>query len=178
MNHLLRVSELQANEIDLIADYWLKSDPIFLKSIGVDLAKLPNRSDFKQMLIGQLQKPIKERNAYCLILKFNEMAIGHCNTNPTKYGDHAYMHLHIWDKKNRAQGHGQKFIQLSIEKFFTNLKINILYAQPFAKNDAPNKILEKAGFQLIEEIEIVPGSINCNQQVKKWKMTTEMFGRK
>ena len=54
----------------------------------------------------------------------------------------------------------------------------LLYGQPFAKNDAPNKTLEKAGFQLIEEMEIIPGSINYKQSVKKWGLTAEAFGIK
>ena len=37
----LSIRELQIDDISLIADYWLLSDPNYMKSMGVDLAKLP-----------------------------------------------------------------------------------------------------------------------------------------
>jgi len=41
------VREIALRDIDLIADYWLKSDPDFTVGMGVDLNKLPTRKKLR-----------------------------------------------------------------------------------------------------------------------------------
>ncbi len=50
----ITVREIQLKDIELIGDYWLKSDDAFLVSMGVDLSKLPARNDIHEMLITQI----------------------------------------------------------------------------------------------------------------------------
>ncbi len=175
MEKIISIKELDEQSLVPLLDYWFNADQKYLTSLGADISKLPSREDFKTMLLSQLSKPIEERNAYCLIWYLNEKAIGHSNTNPTSFGDHAFMHLHIWYPEYRRKGLGQQFLKPTIKAFFENLKINTLYCQPFAENNAPNKTIPKLGFEFVEEYETVPGSINFKQVVKKWRMTKEIY---
>lgn len=175
MSGKLSIKEIEENEIVYISNYWLKSNKVFLESMGVNVKKLPSEIDFTTMLSEQIKKPTEEKNSYCLLWLLDGKPVGHSNTNPTQYGDHAYMHLHIWDKEHRRKGYGIQFLRLTIARFFEVLKINTLYSQPYSKNPAPNKTLEKLGFQLVEETITVPGSINYLQQVKKWALKKEDF---
>ena len=174
-NLSLQVREIKETDIKFITDYWLSSDPEFLQGIGVDLSKIPSEKDLREMLQNQIQTPIEQKRAYCLIWEIDGKAIGHCNTNPTTFGEEAFMHLHIWKPDHRRNGLGIELLKKSIAKFFDDLKLERIYSQPFALNPAPNRTLEKAGFTLVKEYVTTPGSINFEQPVKLWVMEKDNF---
>lgn len=173
----LSVRELRAGDIDAIADYWLHADPAFLQGMGVDLAKLPEREEWRQMLTEQLTTPLKEKKSYALIWEVDGMAVGHSNINKIVYGREAYMHLHLWDPEVRKKGYGVQFIRLSLPYYFKNYELQTLYCEPYALNPAPNRTLERAGFRLLKEYMTTPGWINFEQPVRLWAMSREAFGQ-
>ena len=174
-NPSLNVREMAAADIELIADYWTTSSPAHLQGMGVDLSKMPSRSQFIDMLTSQLALPVTERRAYCIIWEADGLAVGHCNTNPTKYGEEAWMHLHLWNSGVRQKGMGTALVKMTLPLFFNNLQLKRLYCEPYALNPAPHKTLEKAGFHLGKEYTTVPGSINFEQPVKQWLITRQAF---
>jgi ribosomal-protein-alanine N-acetyltransferase len=174
---MLSVREMQPADIDAIVHYWLGSDPSFLISMGVDLNKLPSGAQLTQMLSGQLRTPIEQRRSYCIIWEIDGRPAGHCNTNPTVFGYEAYMHLHLWKAVSRKKGLGTALVKMTLPFFFENLKLRKLYCEPYALNPAPNKTLEKAGFDFVKEYVTIPGSLNFEQPVKRWELSCEKFGR-
>jgi RimJ/RimL family protein N-acetyltransferase len=46
-----------------------------------------------------------------------------------------------------------------------------LYCEPYANNVAPNRVLEKAGFEFVKTDRTVPGPINFEQDVNCWHMS-------
>jgi RimJ/RimL family protein N-acetyltransferase len=171
----LSVREIQKEDIDLLADYWLKSDEQFLHGMGVDVNKLPGREDFTLMLESQIETPMEEKKAYCIIWLLDNKPVGHSNTNPVQYGEEAYMHLHLWEGSIRKKGMGAQLVKMTLPFFFENLKIKKLLCQPYALNIAPNKTLEKVGFRFVKEYITTPGFINFEQPVKLWELTQEDF---
>ncbi len=174
---VLSVREIQKSDIDLITDYWINSDPSFLSAMGVDLSKIPSRADLSEMLSEQLTQGYKEKKSYCIIWELNKTPIGHSNVNKIEWNDHAYMHLHVWDKLNRTQGLGVQFIKLTLPYFFKNLQLKKIFCEPYALNSAPNKTLEKVGFQFVESYITTPGWINFEQQVNLWVMSLEEYDK-
>ncbi len=172
---MLSVREMQANDIDLIANYWLQAEPSFLQNMGVDIAKLPSREAFTNMLLQQLNTPVEQKNSYCFIWEISGVASGHCNTNPMIYGEEAFMHLHLWNKEKRQQGIGVKLLSLTLPYFFENLKLKRLFSEPYALNIAPHKTLQKAGFEFVKEYQTIPGSLSFEQPVKRWQMSDEKY---
>lgn len=168
MTAVLEVRELRQTDIELIADYWVNSSTQHLLSMGVDLGKVPPREAFIEMLGAQLALPLEQRNAYAIIWLLNGEPIGHCNTNPTMFGEEAKMHLHIWDAENRKKKIGTSLLKMTLPLFFRNLKLKRLYCEPYALNPAPNSTLKKLGFRFIKEYITVPGSINFEQPVNQW----------
>lgn len=168
MEPLLSVRELQESDIGLIADYWTNSSDEHMESMGVDLAKVPDKQDFIDMLEYQLSLPIEKRNAYCIIWLLDGVPVGHCNTNPTEFGKEANMHLHIWSSENRKKQFGMSFLRMTIPLFFENLNLKRLICEPYALNPAPNKTLEKFGFAFEKEYVTIPGGINFEQPVNRW----------
>ncbi len=174
---MLTVRELSINDIGAITDYWLNSDRNFLQSIGVDLSKLPDRKTFTDMLTRQYYLPITEKYSCCLIWEYDNIPIGHCNTNPTRYGKDAFLHLHIWEPVMRRKGSGAILLKKSLSFFFERLEIQTLYSEPFAGNTAPINTLAKAGFRFVQEYRTIPGSINFEQPVQRWEMTRTEYKR-
>src|SRR5687767_2519146 len=93
----LTVRELQQDDISGVVNYWLHSAPEYLQSLGVDMAKLPDESSFRQMLASQITAPYSEKRSYCLVWMINGQPAGHSNVNPIRFGEDAFMHLHLWN---------------------------------------------------------------------------------
>lgn len=141
--------------------------------MGVDVSKMINRETFEERLSSQFSLPIEQRNAYCIIWEVDGKPVGHCNSNPTKFGDEANMHLHVWKSEFRKKGLGLLFLEMTLPIFFQKLKLERLYCEPYALNPAPNRTVEKAGFKLEREYVTTPGSFNFEQPVKRWFLTKE-----
>ncbi len=171
----LSVREITEADFEPLANYWQNADALYLKSMGADKSKLPQRDKFIQMLLEQVKAPYTEKKSYCLIWCVNGLAVGHSNVNRIEYGSHAFMHLHVWNGNNRKGGFGREFVKLSVPYFFSNLKLNKIFCEPYALNPAPNKVLEKAGFNFIKMHVTTPGLINFEQEVNLWELSIEKY---
>lgn len=172
---VLTVREIQKTDIPLIMDYWLTSEKSHLINMGVDPDKIPSPEGLANNLLNQIETPIQQRNSYCIIWQLNGEPVGHSNTNPTDFGNDAFMHLHIWKSNLRKKGMGFQLLKMTLPHFFENLKLKNLYSQPFALNIAPHKTLEKVGFKFVKEYITIPGSINYEQSVKLWHLSYEKY---
>jgi RimJ/RimL family protein N-acetyltransferase len=168
--HELSVREMHKSDIDSIIHYWLGADTSFLEGMGADITKMPSREEWAEMLEEQVRTPIKEKKSYCIIWLLGGVPVGHSNINKIVYGEEAYMHLHLWKSNLRKKGIGTELVRLTLPYFFENFKLKILYCEPYALNPAPNKTLQKAGFELVKEYTTIPGWINFEQPVKRWQL--------
>lgn len=171
----VRVRDLRKDDIKYIADYWINSDKDFLVSMGVDLAKVPTRNSLIKMLTDQIDLPDSSKATMAVILELNETPIGHCNVNGIIYGQEATMHLHLWTADYRQRGLGTTMVRKSLPVFFDRLKLETLWCEPYAHNPAPNKTLEKIGFEFVKRYVTTPGSLNFEQEVNRYKLTIERF---
>jgi len=171
----LAVRELTVADIPLIIAYWLESDPDFMKAMGVDLAKLPAKGQWQEMLEQQIRAPYDQKQSYCLVWLIDGQPAGHSNVNKIIFGEEAYMHLHLWHSGTRKQGAGTKLVRLSLPYFFRQLQLKKIYCEPYALNPAPNKTLPRLGFELVREYTTTPGFICFEQPVRLWKLTKERF---
>ena len=172
---ILSVREIQQSDIEYITQYWLTADPAFLTGMGVDLDKMPSREEWVTMLSEQLAKPYPEKKSYCMIWLVNNKAIGHCNANKIKFGEEAYMHLHMWNSGLRKKGMGKELVKMSLSYFFENLELKRIFSEPYALNTAPNKTLENTGFTFVKQFITIPGFLNFEQAVNLWELTYEQY---
>jgi RimJ/RimL family protein N-acetyltransferase len=169
--NLLSVREIHESDIEPLCNYWHNASENYLLSMGVDIKKLPSRESFSLMLREQINTPIEQKKSYCIIWQYNGKPVGHSNTNPTRFGEEATMHLHLWESNIRKKGMGTEFLKMTLRLFFENLQLKKLYCEPYALNPAPNKALEKAGFNFIKKYVTTPGFINFEQPVNRWEMS-------
>ena len=171
----LSVRNLEEGDIERIADYWLKSDPAFLTGMGVDLAKLPDRAAWQTMLTEQLHQAIPDKSSYCMIWQADGQAVGHSNINKIRMGEDAFLHLHLWNGSKRRKGLGTDLLLATLPHFFRTFHLETLFCEPYARNPAPNKVLEKLGFQWIDAYVTTPGWINFEQPVNRWQLSYARF---
>jgi RimJ/RimL family protein N-acetyltransferase len=172
---MIAVREMDREEIGMMIRYFLDATPQFLRAMGVDRDLLPAYDAWMTLIEEDFDKPIEERQFFYVIWMYEEKPIGHSNINKIVFGKEAYMHLHLWKPDKRQQGIGSSLVRLSLPHYFQNFHLKELYCEPYSLNVAPNKTLERTGFQFVEEYETVPGLIQFKQPVKRWKMTRDGF---
>lgn len=171
----LSVREATVSDIAHICNYWFTASRSHLMAMGVEPSKMIERSALNSMLKTQLALPIRERNSMCYIWEMDGKPIGHCNSNPTRFGQEAKMHLHIWDDNYRRLGIGLQLLEMTIPKFFQQLNLKLLICEPYAQNEAPNRTLAKAGFVFEREHVTTPGGHSFEQPVNTWILTKQKF---
>ena len=171
----ISVDEIETEDIGFILDYWFGSDDAYLIGMGADPERFPSKGLFQQMLLQQIEASYEEKEGYCLIWKFEGTPIGHCNIDRIIFGDHAYMHLHLWENVKRNKGFGTELLKMSIPYFFKNLELEMLYCQPNAYNPAPNRIIPKVGFEFVKKWRTIPGYLNFEQEVNLYRMSKERY---
>lgn len=174
-NPNLAVREMQQEDFEHIINYFLFADPAFLEGMGVDLAKIPPREQWQEMLNEQLQQSYTDKKSYCLIWLVDAVAIGHSNVNKIIFGEEAYMHLHIWQNVARKKGMGTELVKMGLPFFFKNLQLKKICCEPYALNPAPNQVLKKLGFEFQKTYITTPGWLNFEQPVNHWELSYEKF---
>ena len=86
----LSIRELQATDIPLLTNYWLNADEDYMRSMGVDLNKMPSREQWEQMLTTQLAQDYSEKQAFAIIWELDGQPIGHSNVNKIVFGEEAF----------------------------------------------------------------------------------------
>ncbi len=171
----LSVREITASDVELIVDYFVHADVDFLSGMGADKGKLPERSDWINMLIKELDKPTEDKKLYYILWQLDGQPVGHSNINYINYGNSANMHLHLWNSENRQSGIGTHFLRKTIPFYFDRFRLKTLVCEPYALNPAPNSTLKKLGFRFVRAYETTPGIINFHQKVNRYELTRQEF---
>jgi ribosomal-protein-alanine N-acetyltransferase len=171
----LSVRVSTATDLEMIVDYFHSSTNDHLLKMGVDINKLPERNAWLQLLNEELQQPMESKKFFFVTWLLDDMPVGHTSINKILFGKEAYMHLHMWKPGERQKGHGTKFVALSLPLYFTNFNLEKLYCEPYALNPAPNSTMKKLRFEFIEQYETIPGYLNFQQPVNKWRLDLEKY---
>ncbi|GAA4277335.1 GNAT family N-acetyltransferase [Aquimarina mytili] len=171
------VREMKKDDIESIIDYFVNADSEFLKSMGADKSKLPDRVEWIKKLNQEFKKPYTDKEFYYIIWLLDDTPIGHSNINNIEFGNTATMHLHVWKNAKRKKGLGLELLKKTIPFYFKNFKLEKLICEPYSENIAPNKTLIRAGFEFIKKYETVPGWINFLQYVNSYELTKDQFER-
>lgn len=155
-----------------IVDYFRNGDDEFHRGMGVDRSRLPARKEWLDILHDNHNRPKETKDFFYVIWMYDDEPVGHSNINKIKYGDEAYMHLHMWRQDIRARGLGLNFVKMSIPFYFDEFSLRTLWCEPYALNPAPNKTLKKLGFDLVKTYDTIPGWISFHQPVNRWCLSS------
>src|SRR5579863_5440411 len=174
-DEILSVRQLQQNDLEKIVDYFLNADTNFLSIMGVDISKLPSKKEWLKILLDDLYKVPEKKNFFYIIWLLNNKPIGHSNINKIMFGKEAFMHLHLWNNSTRKKGTGFELLKMTLPFYFNVFQLQYLFCEPSALNPAPNRLLEKSGFEFVKNYDTIPGWINFHQSVNRWQMSSETF---
>src|SRR3984893_17672901 len=105
-------------EYELMLDYFYEADDRFLRGMGVDRLKLPQRDQWLDSLLVDHEKPDKESDRFYLVWIFRGQRVGHSSINKIIHGTEAFIHLHLWNSQSRRAGLGTEFVRRSANFFF------------------------------------------------------------
>lgn len=157
-------------EYELMLDYFYKAEEPFLRGMGVDRLKLPQRDKWLDALLVDQEKPDKERDRFYLVWIFRGQRVGHSSIHNIIHGTEAFIHLHLWNSSLRKTGLGTEFVRRSANFFFERFNLKKLVCEPWAENPAPNRVLEKLGFTFVRRYRTVPGVITYEQDVNRYEL--------
>ena len=169
----MQVRPLTKEEIPLIVSYFFSATPGFLRGMGANPDKLPNKLEWTQTIEKEIDLPLEEKKLFYLLWVHNHKPIGHSNLTFLEYGKEASMHLHLWSSDLRKKGLGLAFLHQCILYYFEYFKLKTLICGPYARNKAPNAILPQLGFTKTRTYRTTPGAMNFEQEVNRWEMKKE-----
>ena len=110
-------------------DYFYKADDPFLRGMGVDRLKLPERNKWLDALLADHEKPDGERDRFYLVWIFLGQRVGHSSINNIVLGTKAYIHLHLVGVTIEARG-GTEFVRKSAAFYFERFNLQKLVCEP------------------------------------------------
>ena len=167
----VHVRPLRRSEIPLITAYWNTASDADLLAMGIDLDDIAVLADLPERLHAQLAKAPPERDVEVLVALLEGRAMGHCYVNAIRYGLDACLHLHVWSPGARRRGLGTRMVAAALPHFFETLALQYLICEPASANPAPNRALEKLGFELEKCYETIPAGWNFVLEVNRWVFT-------
>ena len=166
---------MKESDVELIVDYFVNADPDYLIGMGADKSKLPDRTEWIEKILAEINKPIREKDLYYLIWQKGSEPFGHSTINKIEYGKYASMHLHIWRSDNRRNGTGLNLLKQTIPFYFEHFELEKLICEPYALNPAPTNILKEIGFEFVRAYDTTPGSICFYQTVTRYEISRDRF---
>jgi len=157
-------------EYELMLDYFYKADEAFLRGMGVDRLKLPERDKWFEALLVDHEKSDNEKDRFYLVWIFRGERVGHSSINKIVPGIEAFIHLHLWNSQLRRDGLGTEFVRKSANFYLERFNLRKLVCEPWAENPAPNRVLEKLGFTLVGRYRTIPGDIAYEQEVNRYEL--------
>jgi hypothetical protein len=160
----LAVREMEADEAELVIDYFHTATPEHLELLGVDPTRLPSIEAWRDRFRREFALPIAQRTTLLVIWLRDEQPVGFSSSDKIVFGNQANMHLHVIDPGDRQSGIGADCVWRSADIYFERLKLKRLFCEPNAFNVAPNRTLQ----QYLKTHMTVPGPLNCRQPVTRW----------
>lgn len=162
----VRIMELAG--VDLRISYFHNASDEHLRRLGVDRALLPEPAAWRRFYEADYARPIADRLNYSLVWELDGRPVGFSSADHIRFGEEAFMHLHILDPDRRGAGSGTEFVKRSAAAYFEVLRLERLYSEPNAFNVAPNRTLQRAGFRYVLSHETTPGPMNLRQVTTRW----------
>ena len=126
-------------------------------------------------MLSEHEKPLTEKNYFCLGWRYDDQLIGHSCIDHIEFGEQAFTHLHIWKPEFRHMKLGRSLFWLSLQYYFKHFNLKRIYCQPNANNNEPNRVLNDLGFELVKNYKTIPHPICFEQYVNLYVVDRKNF---
>ncbi len=171
--NLISVRELTESDIPIMMNYWFRSPPGFIESMGVDPAKMPSESEMEAGMRARMQasRALPKPNSSGVAIVYDGKFIGQHSVNQLTEDGSAIFHAHIFSPEFRGRGIGMhsypKACRFFMDRF--NLK-RILFKTPL-QNTGSIRVKEKLGLRCVGEETIGFGIIKAGTAAKVFELT-------
>jgi RimJ/RimL family protein N-acetyltransferase len=173
------VRDLSEDEIPYVLDYWFRSPPGFVESMGADLAKLPEEPRFADALRDRVRKNRGEAvsNLSILTILHGDAPVGMHTLNPLVEGDYAIFHAHVWRPEMRGRGIAELSYPLACRLFLRRFDLKrILFKTP-VQNAGAIRVKERLGIRYLGEEVVDHGILKAGTLAKVFELTREEADR-
>ena len=157
---LIALRDLTLQDVPLVLNYWFRSKPGFIESLGVDPNKMPTELQMATNLVGVLEKNslLPESKLHALVITYDNEPVGFHTVNPITEGETAIFHAHIFKSELRGKGLAYYSYPLACNLFIKRFNLKkILFKTPI-QNIGALRVKEKLGIRYVGE-EIIDFSI-------------------
>ncbi|MES2939512.1 MAG: hypothetical protein V4864_17620 [Pseudomonadota bacterium] len=151
----IQVREFSGDDIAGFLEYWYDGDPAFLKSLGVNPEKLPQRRKMREMLELDIQRQGRggNRPSALLAIALNGRTVGvHELTHlrPRPGGERAgfesgVMHAHLWRPEHRGRGIALVSYVRAMQEYARRFMLDAVLFESPVHNRGANRIKDKLG---------------------------------
>jgi RimJ/RimL family protein N-acetyltransferase len=171
----VEVRDLAEADIPFVLDYWFRSPPGFVESLGADPARLPSETLMAETLRDKIRatpNPQTSRlNALAILL--HGRPVGMHVLNPLTEGDWGIFHAHLWNPLSRGRGIAERSYPLACRLFLDRFGLQrILFKTP-AQNLGALRVKEKLGIRYLGEERADFGIIKAGTLVRAYELTRE-----
>lgn len=170
---LLSVREITSNDVESVVNYWKQAPLAYLENMGIDTSDLSRFDGMAAGIKAELAVDYPQKKTLHLIAELSGQAVGHTYVNNVCFGGTAFVHLHLWRSTPKGEGIGSRMVAAGIPLFFESLALKHLVCEPAAANPAPNRTMERLGFDLEKTYETIPAGWNFTLEVNRWVLSRE-----
>jgi RimJ/RimL family protein N-acetyltransferase len=177
MEHLSRevlgqtivVRDLMEKDIETLVGYWHDSDPGFLYSLGVDLAKLSSRSETRERFLSSLTQGSSASRAYFVFDSGDEL-LAYTNLN-FRSATEACAHFHVLKRTLRVRGITYLLLPDIIRMFFSVFPLENVEMQTLPENRGIDRLLQRFGLTAQRKFLDQPDGFAKPGELNVWKIT-------
>lgn len=165
------------SEYAAMVDYFLGGGDDFLRGMGVDPERVPDRDGWLASVLRDHTQPDERKERLYLAWLLDGEQVGHSSASHIRPGRSCHVHLHLWRPGLRRAGLGSELFRRSIDLYFDRLGLERVICEPAAHNPGPNRTAARLGFRLVRTYRGVPTDIAFEQDVSRWELTREAWAR-
>jgi RimJ/RimL family protein N-acetyltransferase len=172
------VRDLSEADIPFVLEYWFRSPPGFIESLGADPTKLPAEAQFADSLRQRvlLNAGLDRSRLTSLAVLHEGQFVGFHNLSPLVEGDFGVFHAHISQPEFRRRGVAECSYPQACRVFLQRFDLKrILFKTP-AQNAGAIRVKEKLGIRFIGEELVDFGIIRPGTLAKVYELTRAEAG--
>jgi len=136
--------DVEERDVPAIVSYWHDSPPEYLRSIGLDVGRLPSREEMAKRLRAMATSGGLARRA-TLVCESGGRPVGVGTLRTGMEKKQGYAHTHILDDALRGRGLGHLLLVPVFGAWFRSFPVDEIIAQVVPENARVNRALQKSG---------------------------------
>jgi RimJ/RimL family protein N-acetyltransferase len=172
------VRDLSEAEIPLVLDYWFRSPPGFIESLGADPSRLPPEAQFADTLRQRIRtnETLAASKLNALAILYEGQSVGFHTLNPLTEGDFGIFHAHIARPEFRRRGIAECSYPQACRVFLRRFDLRRTLFKTPVQNAGAIRVKEKLGLRCLGEELVDFGIIRPGTLAKLYELTREEAG--